>query len=566
MVSLVPVGAMLRRVDMGTSIGRLAEKLKRVTADNLADSVNKGTHAQSENKENYVNDTNQVTQIDEMAGSPETPSFISISKIPSSYHLETYAGIISDPKAKGGKCYKIIEPSMTSKDWKNFELIQKMLMTELSVDLSTIRTKKDAEEKLIKKIREMVKSYHLEIPQRSLTKIIYYAIRNFIHLEKIEAMMHDHMIEEISCDGTNIPLYIWHREHESMPTNVIFETDKELENFTRKLAYVAGKHISVANPIVDASLPDGSRVNLTFGREITKRGSTFTIRKFKADPITVIDLIKFNTLSSNIAAFLWYAVEKQMTMLVAGGTASGKTTSLNILGSFITPAQKIVSIEDTAELNLPHENWIASVSRETFTGGSVGEITQFDLLRSALRQRPDVIIIGETRGKEAFTLFQAMATGHGGFSSIHADSIEATTTRLTSTPMNVPNTLIAHTLDLIILQLKLKVRGKSVRRVMKVSEIVGIDKDTKEILFNDVFNWNAETDQHVQIGKSRLLEKIAADYGETFEEIQYEIRKRKSAIDWMVNEDIREHKALTNAIMEFYANPEKFYDKTRVLT
>lgn len=566
MVSLVPTAAMLRRVDMGTPNSRLAEKLKRVTADNPTDYENKGTHALSENKKNYVNDTNQVTQIDEMERSPECPNFISISKIPSPYHLETYAGIISDPKAKGGKCYKIIEPTMTSKDLKNFELIQKMLMTELRVDLSTIRTKKDAEEKLIKKIRDMVRTYHLEIPQRSLTKIIYYAIRNFIHLEKIEAMMHDHMIEEISCDGTNIPLYIWHREHESMPTNVIFETDKELENFTRKLAYVAGKHISVANPILDASLPDGSRINLTFGREITKRGSTFTIRKFRADPITIIDLIKFNTLSSNMAAFLWYAVEKQMTMLVAGGTASGKTTSLNILASFITPAQKIVSIEDTAELNLPHENWIASVSRETFTGGSIGEITQFDLLRSALRQRPDVIIIGETRGKEAFTLFQAMATGHGGFSSIHADSLEATTTRLTSTPMNVPNTLISNTLDLILLQLKLKVRGKSVRRVMKLSEIAGIDKDTGEILFNDVFNWNAETDQHVQTGKSRLLEKIAADYGETFEEIQYEIRKRKSAIDWMVNQDIREHKAVTNTIMEFYANPDKFYDKTRVLT
>jgi len=255
MVFLVPIAAMLRRVDMGTPIGRLAEKLKRITADNLTDFVNKGTHAPSENEKNCVNNANQVTQIDKTERSPETPSFISISKIPSSYHLETYAGIMSDPKAKGGKIYKIIEPTMTSKDWKNFGLIQKMLMTELRVDLSTIRTKEDAEEKLIKKIRDMVKSYHLEIPQRSMTKIIYYAIRNFIHLEKIEAMMHDHMIEEISCDGTNIPLYIWHREHESMPTNVIFETDKELENFTRKLAYVAGKHISVANPILDASLP-----------------------------------------------------------------------------------------------------------------------------------------------------------------------------------------------------------------------------------------------------------------------------------------------------------------------
>jgi len=203
--------------------------------------------------------------------------------------------------------------------------------------------------------------------------------------------MKDPLIEEVSCVGQNIPIYIYHREYESMPTNIIFKQKDELNNFARKLAYVSGQHISMAQPIVDASLPGGDRVNLTLSDEITKRGSTFTIRRFRADPITIVDLIKYNTLSSDIGAYLWFLVEHRSTMLIAGGTASGKTTTLNTISSFIPPGQKIVSIEDTQELNLPHENWIPAVARQSFSGETMSEINQFDLLRAALRQRPDII-------------------------------------------------------------------------------------------------------------------------------------------------------------------------------
>src|SRR3990172_10197629 len=241
--------------------------------------------------------------------------------------------------AKGGLQYTIIEPTLSETDKKNFEIIKKLLITELSVSLSEIKTKHSAEMKLTKKISYLIKKYNLEIPSKNLSKITYYAIRDFIYLGKIEPLMRDHMVEEISCDGTNIPLYIWHREFESIPTNILFETDKELNNFARKVSYMSGKHVSMANPIVDAALPDGSRINLTLGHEITKRGSTFTIRRFRADPITIVDLIKFQTMSADIAAYLWYVAEKNSTMLVAGGTASGKTTALNALASFIRPGQ-----------------------------------------------------------------------------------------------------------------------------------------------------------------------------------------------------------------------------------
>jgi len=450
-------------------------------------------------------------------------------------------------------------------DKKNFEIIKKLLITELSVSLSEIKTKHSAEMKLTKKISHLIKKYNLEIPSKNLSKITYYAIRDFIYLGKIEPLMRDHMVEEISCDGTNIPLYIWHREFESIPTNILFETDKELNNFARKVSYMSGKHVSMANPIVDAALPDGSRINLTLGHEITKRGSTFTIRRFRADPITIVDLIKFQTMSSDIAAYLWYVAEKNSTMLVAGGTASGKTTALNALASFIRPGQKIVTIEDTQELNLPHENWIPAVSRQNFTDGQIGEINQYDLLRAALRQRPDIIIVGETRGREAYTLFQAMATGHGGFSSIHADSVEATLTRLASSPMDIPKTLIANTLDLIYLQLKLRVKDKSVRRVIQISEIAGLDERTGEIRTHEIFKWDPHTDTHTYGGDSIVLNKIKERHGESDEQINYELSKRKLAIEWMVKNNIREHKEVSNNIREFYADPERFSERKRML-
>jgi len=491
------------------------------------------------------------------------PKFISVSKLEFE-NAEIHGGVTKDTSAKGGYRYVIIEPTLSKRDKANFEIIKKLLMTELTVSLSEVKTKKSAEKRIIKKIEQLIKKYKLEIPSKNLSKISYYAIRDFIYLGKVEPLMRDHMVEEISCDGTNIPLYIWHRVYESIPTNILFPKDRELNNFARKMAYMCGKHASIANPIIDASLPDGSRINLTLGHEITKRGSTFTIRRFRSDPITVVDLIKFQTMSTDIGAYLWYVAEKNSTMLVAGGTASGKTTALNAFASFIRPGMKIVSIEDTQELNLPHENWIPAVSRQNFTDGQIGEINQYDLLRAALRQRPDVIIVGETRGREAYTLFQAMATGHGGFSSIHADSIEATLTRLGSSPMDIPKPLIANTLDLITLQLKLRVKDKSVRRIVQISEIAGMNEKTGEINTHEIFKWDPNTDTHSYGGNSVVLGKIKERHGESDEQINYELSKRKLALEWMVKNNIRDHKEVSKNIKEFYADPERFSERKRL--
>lgn len=508
--------------------------------------------------------SNSHVDLSSECESPNIPNFISVTKLVFD-EIEIQSGVIKDETAKGGIRYVAIEPILSQRQKRIFEVIRKLLMTELSVSLNNIKTKKDAEQRLKRKIVNLIKKYRLNVSPKDLSKITYYAIRNFVYLGKIEPLMRDHMIEEISCDGTNIPLYVWHREFESIPTNIIFETDKELNNFARKLAYLGGKHISIAEPIIDTSLPDGNRINLTFGHEITKRGSTFTIRRFRADPITIIDLIKFKTCSIDLAAHLWYMVEKRSTMLIAGGTASGKTTTLNALSSFIHPGQKIVSIEDTQELNLPHENWIPAVSRQSFTDKQqVGEISQFDLLRAALRQRPDIIIVGETRGREAYTLFQAMATGHGGFSSIHADSIDATLTRLSSAPMDVPKALIANSLDMVTLQLKLRVNEKSIRRIIQVSEISGINKRTGDFEINTVFKWDPKTDTQRFSGNSLMFKKIIERDGESEEQINYEITKRKVALRWMLKNNIRELEEVAENIIEFYNDSDRFYEKKRV--
>jgi len=273
-------------------------------------------------------------------------------------------------------------------------------------------------------------------------------------------------------------------------------------------------------------------------------------------------LISFNTLSSDMAAYFWYAIEKKESFLITGGTASGKTTTLNALSMFIMPDYKIVSIEDTAELNLPHENWIPSVARMGF-GSNEAEISLFDLLKAAMRQRSDYIIVGEVRGEEAYTLFQAMATGHGGLSSTHADSVAASIKRLESEPMNIPRSLIV-TLDAIAVQARLRLGDKTVRRIQHVGELVSYDSASKEVVTNDVYKWDPKTDTFLYSGRSNVLEKISVRFGLELELILEEIKRRKTVLDWMVKRGIRRYNDVAMLIRDYYANPTASYEKARL--
>jgi flagellar protein FlaI len=475
-----------------------------------------------------------------------------------------YAGIAKEKETQKIR-YEIIEPSLKKEAGEHLREIKDLLMDELNVNLKEIESKEKAETYLKDKIKEIIKKYRLKIPAEAVDKLSYYVIRDFIGYGKIDALMKDHMIEDISADGVNIPVYVWHRLYESLPTNIVFTDAAELDSFIIRLAYLAGKNISIASPILDASLPEGSRIQLTYGSEITRRGSTFTIRRFKVDPLTVSDLIAFKTLSSEMAAYLWYLIENRASVMVIGGVACGKTTMLNCLSMFIKPEMKIVSVEDTQEINLPHENWIPSVVRSGFKteDRQSSTISLYDLLRAAVRQRPDYIIVGEVRGNEAYTLFQAMATGHLGMCTMHAESVEAAINRLESEPMKIPKPLIAMTNVMMVME-RTEVNGKPARRVSVTAEVNPYDSKVAEISTQEIFRWNPKFDVFSFTGESGLLERYMKKTGLTEDNVKRELQYRRTVLEWMVQQGIRRHVDVANVIREYYANPNRVFQKARV--
>jgi len=475
-----------------------------------------------------------------------------------------YAAVVTEPNSQRIR-YELIEPTLLKEEEKQLKEIKDILVEEIDVNLKEIGTREKSEEYLKKKILEIIKDYRLKIEDEAVDKLMYFIIRDFLGYGKIDPLMKDPLIEDISADGVQIPIYVWHRDYESMPTNIIFNDSEELNSFIVRLAYMARKNISLATPILDASLPDGSRIQMTYGKEVTRRGSTFTIRRFRADPLTITDLISLGTLSPEMAAYFWYAIENRASILVAGGVASGKTTILNCFSMFIKPGLKLVSVEDTAELNLPHENWIPSVARTGVgdTRDGAGAITLFDLLKAAVRQRPDYLLVGEVRGEEAYTLFQAMATGHLGMGTIHGESASSVIHRLGSEPMNIPKPLLTM-IDAITVQLRTEVDGKPTRRTRAVTEIVGLDPKTKELITNEVYRWDARSDTFEFSGHSHILEEKMNRKGLNEDEVRKELHKRRTVLDWMVKKGIRKYPDVVSVIRDYYADPNRVFRKARL--
>jgi flagellar protein FlaI len=473
-----------------------------------------------------------------------------------------YALIQMDSKSKQYE-YKLMEAPLTAKEQEYLNVIKKTLISNLKVTLGTFKNDDDARAFLRKEVLAIKANNKVlkNIDENTTEKIFYHVARDLLGFGIIEPLLKDGSIEDISCDGVNIPIYIWHREYESIRTNLKFLDEIELNNFATKVAQRAGRHISVAQPLLDASLPDGSRINITFAKEITMRGSTFTIRKFKADPLTIVDLISWNTLSEDIAAFFWYALEHGKSLLIAGGTASGKTTLLNSLAMFIRPGNKIVSIEDTAELQIPHENWIQAVARPGFggyraDGSKRGEVTMYDLLRAALRQRPDFLFVGEVRGEEAYSLFQGMSTGHAGMGTIHGDSSSGVIRRLEAEPMNIPRPML-QALDMICVQRAVRRQGgKKLRRTIEVEEIVEVDQMTDDLVTNKVFSWDATDDTFLNFGKSYILNSIMDDNGFTENTVQEELKRRKDVLHWMVRKKMRSYQEVAKLVFDYFNDPE----------
>jgi len=444
--------------------------------------------------------------------------------------------------------YEVREPELSGGEEELLKEIKTRLYETIAVSFAGVT---NPDEFLREKVEALVESLSMEISAERMDKIMYHVRRDFIGYGKLDPIMRDTMAEDISADGPGIPIYVYHRKYGSIETNIVFDK-AELDALIYKMAQRAGRHISMAKPLLDASLPNKDRLQLSIGSEITTRGSTFTIRKFKDIPITPIELVNYGTFSVEMFAYLWMAVENGFNILIAGGTATGKTTVLNAVSMFIPPESKVVSIEDTREINLSHQNWIPAVTREAEEGGH--SIEMFDLLRAALRQRPEYILVGEVRGKEAYTLFQAMATGHITLSTVHADSADAVVKRLTKAPIDIPLMLL-DSLNIIPIQRSVKVGNKRVRRCAQIIEITGIDFDNDTLRTNELFSWRP--DDFAFTGESNVFVEIMDKLNMGEKELSEEFARRVRILELMRKKGMNDFQSLSKTIFEYNINPDE---------
>ena len=405
----------------------------------------------------------------------------------------------------------------------------------------------------------MLETDAIEIDSKKLTKrqlysILYYIKRDFVGYEKIDPIKNDINVEDISCDGYNAPVFAYHSSHEQIISNVYHEKER-LDEFVVKLAQRSGKGISKRQPQVDCTLPDGSRAQLTLGAEVSDHGTNYTIRQFKDVPFTPIDLINWKTFDLHEMAFLWLCIENHKSLIFAGGTASGKTTSLNAVSLFIPSNTKIVSIEDTREVELPQRNWIASVTRPSFNDDEKGDIDEFDLLEAALRQRPDYIVMGEIRGEEGRTAFQVMSTGHTTYTTFHADSVDEVLKRFTTDPINVSKTMFT-ALDLVSIQVSTRVNGNKVRRNKVLTEINEYDPENDEINVQDVYQWIAERDEFQYNRNANILNEIMFDRGWSNEQLQKELKMRQAVIAYLIENNINTYAQVAATFQAFMRDNE----------
>lgn len=463
--------------------------------------------------------------------------------------------IVEIPEAGNQRAYFVEEVQLSEEERKAVDKLIDILSVELEPPASF---DVDLRQHVIEEARRLAEKYKGSlrgISEESWGKIIYYIERDLVGYGPIEVLMRDYRLEDISCDGVDRAIHVWHREHESIPTNIIFRSRDYLREFIVKLAHMSGKHISAAFPIVDAMLPGRHRLAATYGEEVSPRGSTFTIRKFREKPLSIIEMIEGGNLDDWTAAYLWLMIENRMTAMVIGATAAGKTTLLNAIANFFKPGFKIVTIEETPELNLPHENWVQLVSRESYGLGEskVGQITLYDLVKVSLRYRPDYIIVGEVRGEEAFVLFQAMSTGHGGMSTMHADSLDRAVKRLISPPMNVSPAYIPSLNIALLSERTVLPSGGFGRRVKHVWEVEDFEK------YREVIRWDPVSDVHKIVSESYHIRQIAERAGKTVDFMYKEIERRRTVLKWMRVKGIKETREVFTVINRYYMYPDEVY-------
>jgi flagellar protein FlaI len=482
-----------------------------------------------------------------------------------------YAIIAEDPEKKL-PYYFVDELELSEREKRLYINIISTLQAELTAPREDVDPKKYFAEKarFVAERYRLTEDKNLDV---SWAKILYYAERDMVGFGPIDPFMRDSAIEDISVDGASKPVYVYHRKYESLETNLSFSTEEQLDDMIARLVHMSGKHVSTAFPIVDATLPGKHRLAATFRREVSPQGSTMTIRKFREDPITIIDLINSGVLDYAVAAYAWLLIENRATAIVVGATASGKTTFLNALLSMINPNSKIVTIEEVQEINIHHTNWAPLVSRLSYgiTEESIGEISLFHLVKTAMRMRPDIIVVGEVRGEEAYALFQAISTGHGGLATLHAEDAGSAIQRLTSKPMDVAPSYISF-LDLIFSVRRVAMANPSnpnnpkiVRRLISVDEMVGFEKRVGLSDKVQTFTWNPQKDKFDRnLEQSVKLAKYAKEHGKEMEEVYEELTNRMLVLQWLRTKNVRNFIDIATIFSQYHTDPERVLLKIKM--
>ncbi len=453
--------------------------------------------------------------------------------------------------------YKIEEPVLDSREKEILLKLEQGVKEFINMSFISVKEKETLIEFLEKNVKVLLNEMNFRINKNSYLKMMYYVYRDFIGMNRIEPLMNDYSIEDIECNGKGTPVYVVHRVYGNIRTSLIYDGMEELSSFVEKLSQKCGRYISYSTPIADGVLPDGSRVNATFTEDVSSKGPTFTIRKFTKEPWSPIALIDKETVSPEVLAYLWLIVENGVNMLVVGGTGSGKTTMINVIAFFIPPQSRVVSIEDSRELKLEHENWLPSVARVGLGAGSekVGEVTMFDLLKESLRQRPDYVIVGEVRGKEASVLFQGMAAGHPSMATFHADDVTTVIKRLETPPINLSPSLV-ETLDAICLMTHAKVGGKDARKLSAIQEIISV-KSNGESVVNVPFMWDPKTNKFMFKRQSNVFDKIVLKKGMTREKLDLEFTIRSRLLLELHRRKISDFSKVQKIIHAYQKTPEK---------
>lgn len=493
---------------------------------------------------------------------PELPKFEDVRKeqVDIRYPLiapYAYAHIYWDEENKE-LIYSIEEPELSVREKHILNILEDGIKELINISYIGAQKGQTVIQYLEKNLKVLLNELRIKLSRESYLKLMYYIYRDFVGLGRIEPMMNDYFIEDVECNGTGIPLFVIHRKYRNLKTNVKYKSTDNLARFVEKLAQKCGQYVSYATPLLNGALPDGSRVNATFTEDISSRGPTFTIRKFTKRPWTPTQLMYLNTISPEMLAYLWTLIEYEKNIMIIGGTASGKTTMLNALTFFIPPAARIVSIEDTRELNLEHSNWLPSVAREgvglaNLVGQKYGEVTLFNLLKESFRMNPDYVIVGEIRGPEAYVLFQGMSSGHPSFGTMHANSIDTMIKRLETPPINLSASLV-ETMDVVCTMISTKVAGKSVRKLRDVVEVLSVGEGgTAET--NTVFSWDPRGDTFVFSGESYIFKKMISEQGLQEQEIIREFNRRSALLRKLFQARIFDFNKVQDIINEYYKDP-----------